>query len=88
MLLQIIFYFNSFFGHFEKQGENFVPRSPGSARAPGADASLVPHRELMHSQEKLDVVEVLVLQIPHPLQRIILSIEKGECWLCGKCWEL
>ncbi|KAM4885336.1 complement decay-accelerating factor-like [Sylvia borin] len=33
-------------------------------------------REAVHSQEELDSVEVLALQIPHPLQRIILSIKK------------
>lgn len=42
----------------------------------GADANLVPHREVVHSQEKLGMVEVLVLQIPYPLQRFILPMKR------------
>ncbi|XP_066191657.1 complement decay-accelerating factor-like [Sylvia atricapilla] len=34
--------------------------------------------EAVHSQEELDTVEVLALQILHPLQRIILSIKKRD----------
>ncbi|KAI1231059.1 hypothetical protein IHE44_0008504 [Lamprotornis superbus] len=38
--------------------------------------SMCPPKEVVHSQEKLDMVEILVLQIPHPLQRRILSMKR------------
>lgn len=49
----------------------------------GADANFVPHSEAVHSQEKLDVVEVPALQIAHPLQRIILSMKKVSVGFVG-----
>ncbi|KAF4803966.1 hypothetical protein TURU_011608 [Turdus rufiventris] len=39
--------------------------------------------EVVHSQEKLDIVEILVLQIPHPLQRRILSMKRIPFVLCS-----
>lgn len=81
-------FLNSFFGHSEKQERTLYHvalRVPGLR---GADANLAPHREVMHSQEKLDVVEVLALQIPHPLQRIISSMKRvsgGFVGSAGSC---
>lgn len=37
----------------------------------------------MHSQEKMDIVEILVLQIPHPLQRRILSMKRVSVGFVG-----
>ncbi|XP_059343709.1 complement decay-accelerating factor [Ammospiza nelsoni] len=65
-----------------KDTESRAP--PKSAQGNGAQHSQKGLLELMHSQEKLDVVEVLVLQIPHPLQRIISSMKRENFGFVGR----
>lgn len=77
------FFLTHFFGHFAKQegtSYHIVLRVSGLWIA---DANLVPRSEAVHSQEELDTVEVLALQIPHPLQRIILSLKKVSVGFVG-----
>lgn len=82
------FFLNSIFGHFEKQEitlYHVALRVPGLlSLLRGADANLVPHREAVGSQEELDTVEVLLPQIPHPLQRIILATTRVSVGFVGR----
>lgn len=71
-----------------KARDKFVPRSLKSARASvllpavrgnALTLTLFHTSEVLGSQEKLDMAEVLLQQIPHPLQRIILQIKRVSC---------